>query len=192
MGWPAEWKPRRMGPSNAKGRTIAFWTGVDVMYPRENGRLAEQILSCGGALISEFPIGSFAAPQNLPIPNRIITGLSAGVLVLEVGEYSGNRMTARYALEQCREVYAVPGNVTNKFSWGPKTLIKQGAKLVATWEDVWEELPSEVRLQLQADRPVESEKAETASLFDGATLSPHEKKIYALVIEFVGDVCGAI
>jgi DNA processing protein len=80
------------------------------MYPRENGRLAEQILSCGGALISEFPIGSFAAPQNFPIPNRIITGLSVGVLVLEVGEYSGNRMIARCALEQCREVYAVPGS----------------------------------------------------------------------------------
>ena len=170
------------GTVNAKGRTIAvFGTGVDVMYPRENGKLAEQILSCGGALISEFPIGSFAAPQNFPIRNRIISGLSVGVLVLEAGEYSGTRITARCALEQCREVYAVPGNVTNKLSWGPNTLIKQGAKLVATWEDVWEELPSEIRLQLEADRPVESAKPETASLFDGAALSPHEKKIYALL-----------
>ena len=170
------------GTVNAKSRTIAvFGTGVDVIYPRENGKLADQILSCGGALISEFPIGSFAAPQNFPIRNRIISGLSVGVLVLEAGEYSGTRITARCALEQCREVYAVPGNVTNKLSWGPNTLIKQGAKLVATWEDVWEELPSEVRLQLEADRPVESPKAETASLFDGAALSPHEKKIYALL-----------
>jgi DNA processing protein len=170
------------GTVNAKGRTIAvFGTGVDVMYPRENGKLAEQILSCGGALISEFPIGSFAAPQNFPIRNRIISGLSVGVLVLEAGEYSGTRITARCALEQCREVYAVPGNVTNKLSWGPNTLIKQGAKLVATWEDVWEELPSEIRLQLEADRPLESAKPETASLFDGAALSPHEKKIYALL-----------
>ncbi len=170
------------GTVNAKGRTIAvFGTGVDVMYPRENGKLAELILSCGGALISEFPIGSFAAPQNFPIRNRIISGLSVGVLVLEAGEYSGTRITARCALEQCREVYAVPGNVTNKLSWGPNTLIKQGAKLVATWEDVWEELPSEIRLQLEVDRPVESAKPETASLFDGAALSPHEKKIYALL-----------
>jgi DNA processing protein len=170
------------GTVNAKGKTIAvFGTGVDVMYPRENGKLADQILSCGGALISEFPIGSFAAPQNFPIRNRIISGLSIGVLVLEAGEYSGTRITARCALEQCREVYAVPGNVTNKLSWGPNTLIKQGAKLVATWEDVWEELPSEIRLQLESERPVESSKPETASLFDGAQLSPHEKKIFALL-----------
>ena len=170
------------GVVNAKGKTIAvFGTGVDVMYPRENAKLAEQILSLGGALISEFPIGTFAAPQNFPIRNRIISGLSIGVLVLEAGEYSGTRITARCALEQCREVYAVPGNVTNKLSWGPNTLIKQGAKLVATWEDVWEELPSEIRLQLEAEKPIESSKPETASLFDGAQLSPHEKKIFAIL-----------
>jgi len=170
------------GAVNAKGKTIAvFGTGVDVMYPRENGKLAEQILSLGGALISEFPISTFAAPQNFPIRNRIISGLSVGVLVLEAGEYSGTRITARCALEQSRDVYAVPGNVTNKLSWGPNTLIKQGAKLVATWEDVWEELPSDVRLQLEAERPVESGKPETASLFDGTAMSPHEKKIYAIV-----------
>lgn len=171
------------GVVNAKGRTVAvFGTGVDVIYPRENGKLAEQILAHGGALISEFPVGTFAAPQNFPIRNRIISGLSVGVLVVEAGEYSGTRITARCALEQSREVYAVPGNVTNKLSWGPNTLIKQGAKLVATWEDVWEELPSETRLKLEAERPAESPKAETASLFDGAAqLSPHEKKIYALL-----------
>ena len=170
------------GTVNAKGKTIAiFGTGVDVMYPRENGKLAEQIVSLGGALISEFPLGTFAAPQNFPIRNRIISGLSIGVLVVEAGEYSGTRITARCALEQSREVYAVPGNVTNKLSWGPNTLIKQGAKLVATWEDVWEELPSEVRMQLEANRTVESQKPETASLFDGAQLSPHEKRIYGLI-----------
>ena len=170
------------GTVNSKGRTIAvLGTGVDVIYPRENAKLAEQILSLGGAMISEFPIGTFAAPQNFPIRNRIISGLSAGVLVLEAGEYSGTRITARCALEQSREVYAVPGNVTNKLSWGPNTLIKQGAKLVATWEDVWEELPSEVRLQLEAERPAASEPPATASLFDGAAFSPHEKKIYGIL-----------
>jgi DNA processing protein len=131
------------GAISAKGRTLAvFGTGADVIYPKENSRLSEQILALGGALISEFPLGTFAAPQNFPIRNRIISGMSVGVLVVEAAEYSGTRITARCALEQNRDVFAVPGNVTNKNSWGPNTLIKQGAKLVATWEDVWEELPT--------------------------------------------------
>jgi DNA processing protein len=172
------------GVVNAKGKTVAtFGTGIDVVYPRENRKLADQILSLGGALISEFPLGTQPTPQNFPIRNRIISGLSLGVLVVEAAEYSGTRITARCALEQGREVYAVPGNVTNKQSWGPNTLIKQGAKLVATWEDIWEELPSEIRLQLEAERPPESGEPQTASLFGGDTsqLSPHEKKIYALL-----------
>ena len=134
------------GAVNAKAKTVAvFGTGVDVIYPRENRKLSEQILAHGGALVSEFPMGTPPAPQNFPIRNRVISGLAQGVLVAEAGEYSGTRITARCALEQCREVFAVPGNVTNKLAWGPNTLIKQGAKLVATWEDVWEELPAEVR-----------------------------------------------
>ena len=133
------------GAISGKGKTVAvLGTGVDVIYPKENSRLAEQILSLGGALISEFALGTFAAPQNFPIRNRIISGISFGVLVVEAAEYSGTRITSRCALEQNREVFAVPGNVTNKNSWGPNTLIKQGAKLVATWEDVWEELPANV------------------------------------------------
>jgi len=170
------------GAVNAKGKTIAvLGTGADVIYPRENAKLIDPILSLGGAVISEFPLGTAATPQNFPIRNRIISGLSVGVLVVEAGEYSGTRITARCALEQSREVYAVPGNVTNKLSWGPNTLIKQGAKLVATWEDVWEELPSEVCLQLEAEKPAASEAPATTSLFDGAALSPHEKRIYALI-----------
>jgi DNA processing protein len=154
------------GTVAARGRTIGvFGTGVDVVYPRENRKLVEQVLALDGALISEFPMGTAPTPQNFPIRNRIISGLSMGVLVVEAGEYSGTRITARCALEQSRDVFAVPGNVTNKLSWGPNTLIKQGAKLVATWEDIWEEMPAQIRLQLKPD---ESKVAGTASLFEGS------------------------
>jgi len=170
------------GAINAKGKTVAvLGTGVDVIYPRENNRLAESILSLGGAVVSEFPLGTFAAPQNFPIRNRIISGLSLGVLVVEAGEYSGTRITARNALEQNRELFAVPGNVTNKNAWGPNTLIKQGAKLTATWEDVVEELPANVKTQL-APLAAESEAPASASLFQQPNnLAPHEKKIFALL-----------
>ena len=170
------------GAIAAKGKTVAvFGTGVDVIYPKENRRLLDQILALGGAVISEFPLGTFAAPQNFPIRNRIISGISLGVLVVEAAEYSGTRITARCALEQNREVFAVPGNVTNKNSWGPNTLIKQGAKLVATWEDVWEELPENVRLGLAPKAGDESQVAQTASLFGEKEVAPHEKKILALL-----------
>jgi DNA processing protein len=171
------------GALEGKGKTVAVWgTGVDVVYPRENKKLSEQILTSGGAIVSEFPIGTFAAPQNFPIRNRIISGLSIGVLVVEAGEYSGTRITARNALEQSRDVYAVPGAVTNRQSWGPNTLIKQGAKLVATWEDVWEELPPQVKSNLQDRLAHESATPETASLFGGdEKLSPHEQRIYRLL-----------
>ncbi len=170
------------GAVSAKGKTAGvFGTGVDVVYPKENARLLEQIIACGGAIISEFPLGTFAAPQNFPIRNRIISGMSLGVLVVEAAEYSGTRITARCALEQNRDVFAVPGNVTNKNSWGPNTLIKQGAKLVATWEDVWDELPENVRLTLTPQDGNESSGSETASLFQEAELAPHERKILALL-----------
>ena len=171
------------GALEARGKTLAVWgTGIDVVYPKENKRLAERIVETGGAIVSEFPLGTFPAPQNFPLRNRILSGLSIGVLVIEAGEYSGTRITARCAMEQNRDVYAVPGNVTNKNSWGPNTLIKQGAKLTATWEDVWEDLPSQVRLQLEAasDRPNESIADPGASLFSDAPeagLGEHQCKV---------------
>jgi DNA processing protein len=169
------------GAIAAKGKTVAvLGTGIDVMYPKENTRLTEQIVALGGALITEFPVGTPPTPQNFPIRNRIISGMSAGVLVVEAAEYSGTRITSRCALEQNRDVYAVPGNVTNKSSWGPNTLIKQGAKLVATWEDVWEELPTEVQAALSSEQN-ESHEPETASLFPDEVSSPHEKKILKLI-----------
>ena len=170
------------GAISAKGKTVAvFGTGLDVIYPKENGRLVDQLLALGGTVITEFPMATFAAPQNFPIRNRIISGVSIGVLVVEAAEYSGTRITSRCALEQNREVFAVPGNVTNKNSWGPNTLIKQGAKLVATWEDVWEELPAAVRLTLEPAAGDESSVGQTASLFKESDLPPHEKKIFALL-----------
>src|SRR5712692_1503477 len=170
------------GALMAKGKTIAiFGTGIDVIYPRENKKIAEEILAGGGALVSEFAVGTFAAPQNFPIRNRIISGLGIGVLVVEAGEYSGTRITARNALEQGRELFAVPGNVTNKNSWGPNTLIKQGAKLTATWEDIWEELPTPVRVALTPASGDESQAGKTASLFGESELPPHERKILKLL-----------
>ncbi len=169
------------GAVHARGKSIAvLGTGVDVIYPRENTRLADELLELGGALVSEFAIGTFAAPQNFPIRNRVISGLALGVLVVEAGEYSGTRITARCALEQNRELFAVPGNVTNKNSWGPNTLIKQGAKLTATWEDVWEELPDELRVRL-APAAAESGAPAAASLFQETSLPPHEQALYALL-----------
>ena len=168
------------GALAARMPTVAVWgTGIDVIYPKENKKLAEEILSTGGAIISEVPMGTFPAPQNFPRRNRILSGVAVAVLVVEAGENSGTRVTARCAEEQNRDLYAVPGNVTNKNSWTPNTLIKQGAKLVATWEDVWEDLPSQVRLELEAEAGVESKSEPAASLLPDPVLRPQE----AMVLE---------
>jgi DNA processing protein len=149
--------------------TLAVWgTGADVIYPKENKKLAEDILGLGGAIVSELPLGTFPAPQNFPRRNRILSGVSLGVVVVEASENSGTRVTARCAADQGRDVYAVPGNVTSKNSWTPNTLIKQGAQLTATWEDIWETLPSQVRIELESGWGRES-KSElgASSAFDG-------------------------
>ena len=175
------------GALEAGGATVAVWgTGIDVIYPKENKKLAEQIVAQGGAIVSEFPLGTFPAPQNFPIRNRTLSGMSIGVLVVEGGEYSGTRITARCALEQGRDVYAVPGNATNKNAWGPNTLIKQGAKLTATWEDIWEDLPSQIRVQLEDEMDAQAGRNESkgggsASLFNepstAAPMSEHERLV---------------
>jgi DNA processing protein len=175
------------GALEAGGATVAVWgTGIDVIYPKENKKLAEQIVAQGGAIVSEFPLGTFPAPQNFPIRNRTLSGMSIGVLVVEAGEYSGTRITARCALDQGRDVYAVPGNATNKNAWGPNTLIKQGAKLTVTWEDIWEDMPSQIRVQLedavQAQLSLnESSGSGGASLFNEppttAPMSEHERLV---------------
>lgn len=132
----------------AEGTTIAvLGCGVDIIYPSENRKLAAEI-AVKGLIVSEFPMGATAFPQNFPIRNRIISGLSAGLLVVEGAQYSGSSITARLAIDQGREVFAVPGNITSKMSWGPNLLIKQGAKLVQDWNDVVADLPVEAQQRL--------------------------------------------
>jgi DNA processing protein len=117
-----------------------FGSGLDFVYPKENRGLAD-LVEQNGATISEFPLGMPPSPQNFPIRNRLIAGMSLGVTVVEAAEYSGSLIIVRFGLESGREVFAVPGNITSPQSFGPHALIRQGAKLVAGWQDVVEELP---------------------------------------------------
>jgi DNA processing protein len=136
------------GTLAAGGETIAvLGCGADVIYPSENKKLAAEIVA-KGLIISEFPMASVGFPQNFPIRNRIISGMSMGVLVVEGAQYSGSAITAKLAMDQGREVFAVPGNITSKLSWAPNLLIKQGARLVQDWNDVVSELPAESRRHL--------------------------------------------
>ncbi|HEY2932554.1 MAG TPA: DNA-processing protein DprA [Acidobacteriota bacterium] len=133
------------GALMARGNTLAvLGNGVDVVYPRENKKLFYEILE-KGCLLSEFPPGRYPIPANFPIRNRIISGLCHGVLIAEASEFSGSLITARMALEQGREVFAVPGNITSQKSFGPNFLIKQGAKIVQCVQDILDELPEKFR-----------------------------------------------
>jgi DNA processing protein len=124
-------------------------TGLDQVYPRDHRKLADEILGAGGALVSEFPLETPPAPQNFPYRNRVISGLSLGVLIVEAAENSGSLITARMAMEQNREVWAVPGNITSRNSFGTNYLIKgAGAKLVQQWQDIATEFPPEISAQM--------------------------------------------
>ncbi len=184
------------GALEGKGRTVAvLGSGIDVIYPRENKRLAEKVVE-SGALISEFPMGTAPIPENFPIRNRIISGISLGVVIVEAAEYSGSLITARLALEQNREVFAVPGPITSAQSFGPNLLIKQGAKLVDGWLDVVEELPPAVRMQfLPTGTGGEEAGAAEPSLFEQSLKGDQKMVFDALRVDealFVDSICGSV
>ena len=125
------------GAVSAKGKTIAvLGCGLDIIYPPENIKLYKQILLQGGAIISEYPLGSKPEKYHFPERNRIISGLSSGVLVIEAKKKSGTMITVDFALEQGREVYAVPGNISSENSYGTNELIKEGAIPVTSINDM--------------------------------------------------------
>lgn len=133
------------GAMRGGGRTVAVMgTGIDDVYPAENRRVADAILESGGAIVSQFPLATPPLRDNFPYRNRIISGLSLAVLVVEASERSGSLITARLAMEQDRELLAVPGNITSRNSFGTNYLLKSGAKLVQHWQDVVTELPGEI------------------------------------------------
>lgn len=142
------------GALEAGGRTIAvLGSGVDRIYPPEHRKLAEEIIAGGGALLSELPMGSAPAPENFPVRNRIISGLSLGVVVVEAGEQSGSLISARLALEQNRQVFAVPGSPLTGKARGSNRLLKDGARLVECVEDVIEDLAPQLSRKIVHPKP---------------------------------------
>lgn len=147
------------------GRTIAvLGSGLDSIYPPENRQLAQQIAQGNGAVLSEYGLGAQPDAKNFPPRNRVISGLSLGVIVVEAGERSGALITANFALEQGREVFAVPGNISSPSSKGTNRLIQQGAKLVGSVDDVLDELNLKLVIEQTAVQLALPETAEEAAL----------------------------
>lgn len=155
------------------GRTIAvLGCGIDVVYPLKNKSLYDEIPS-SGAVISEFPLGTQPLPYNFPMRNRIISGLSMGIVVIEAQEKSGSLITASYAASQGKDVFAVPGNINSLYSSGTNLLIKDGAKPLLSTEDIIEEFPE---LRIISTRTFDKE-------IDELPLSETEKKVLRLLKE---------
>jgi DNA processing protein len=160
------------GAIEGRGRTVAvIGTGIDEVYPRDHKKLADEILDAGGAIVTQFPLTTPPVSENFPYRNRIISGLSLGVVVVEAAENSGSLITARLAIEQNREVFAVPGNITSRNSFGTNYLIKgAGAKLIQQWQDVAAELPPQIAAKILP--PPLGEKKKEKSLADQLSLVP--------------------
>jgi DNA processing protein len=169
------------GAMSGGGKTVAvLGTGIDSAYPKENTRLIKSILDSGGAVVSQFPLGTPPLKDNFPYRNRIISGLSLGVLIVEASERSGSLITARLAMEQNREVMAVPGNITSANSFGTNYLIKSGAKLVQQWQDVVAELPSEIAADILPPK-IDEQKEDGANEISPPDLNEKERKIWSLL-----------
>jgi DNA processing protein len=174
------------GALAAGGNTIAvFGCGVDLVYPTENRKLAGEI-AAKGLVLSEFPLSTPAYPQNFPIRNRIVSGISSGILVVEGAEFSGSAITARLAMEHNREVFAVPGNITSKMSWGPNLLIKDGAQVAMSPQNILDGLPVSDRTRLAAQRNLLLPGLHPIKGADGdasvaAALGPNERPARAIL-----------
>jgi DNA processing protein len=174
------------GALEAGGRTVAvLGTGIDEFYPRDHKQLADEILAHGGAVVTQFPLSTPPVSENFPYRNRIISGLSLGVVVVEAAENSGSLITARLAIEQNREVFAVPGNITSRTSFGTNYLIKgAGAKLVQQWQDIATELPPQIAAKILpppfGDKKKEKSLADQLALVPGG-LSGNERSVFKLL-----------
>lgn len=162
----------------AGGKTVAvFGTGVDRIYPVRHRRLAAEIVESEGALVSEFPLGTAPLPRHFPQRNRIVSGLSYGVLVVEAAINSGSLHTARWALEQGREVFTIPGSIHNPVARGCHQLLRDGAKLVECVEDILEELPIQVKASTTSSRKL------PVTTRDRSTLSADQRRF----LHYMGD-----
>jgi DNA processing protein len=163
------------GALDARGRTVAVMgCGIDVIYPPDNRKLAEAIIEGGGGVLSELPVGTPPIAENFPTRNRLISGLCLGVVIVEAAEKSGSLITARIALEQDRQVFAVPGSPLTGRTRGSNRLLKEGARLVDCVEDVLEELAPQLGV-VAANRPEDTGAPSTEAIAPGSPESePNE------------------